>query len=490
MVSTDVLAVASALLAWFAKVGIACLFIWGTCSLLGSPRLKSAVWNVFIIAVAFSFIFAFLLAPTAPTHIRGVAIQAETPVVATSTQPATDPAPYLGWSFGINSQWSSRLQAVAGNLGYLYIAIVCCLFSRWIWQGLRLSSLLRSGQNASADLNLLFATLCDELGIGSCRLLTVPNLHSPATARWRRPCVLIPSELASQVGPSQLLDMLRHELVHVRRRDYLWDRIATLTCSFVFLHPAVWFAYRQLRRQRELACDYEVAGQERDSRLRYAESLLSLARWRRGHDHPTAALGFAAVSSPLGTRIHALLAPPTSTLKGNSVLSGGLIVTACCALLSILPASGISLYWAVEHHWVNTTPSEIQAVIPVVPAATPKKLQHERTESKLRVLTATLSPSSVPSPTEEAVANMPLASAPLPGPAQPSLASEENAPKRNWPKVSELAPVATRPPKRDWTTPRFSDTKPKAGMTGIRKTMFSAAVFGLTYVVHETGEPD
>ncbi len=96
------------------------------------------------------------------------------------------------------------------------------------------------------------------------------DLRSPATCYWWRSHVLLPLELVPHLDSDQLEDVLRHELFHVRQHDYLWDRLAALGCRVVFFHPLVWLAYRHLRWERELACDYAVVRESSEARLRYA----------------------------------------------------------------------------------------------------------------------------------------------------------------------------------------------------------------------------
>jgi hypothetical protein len=139
---------------------------------------------------------------------------------------------------------------------------------------------------------------------------------------------------------------LRHELAHVKRRDYLWDLLASIACRVVFFHPAVWLAYRKLRWERELSCDETVVRGNQEVRLEYAECLAKLAR----NSYITKTqikegIGFAASPSLLATRVRALLHEPSASSiysKLSRACLSSLVVFLC---VSLLPALGLTLYW-------------------------------------------------------------------------------------------------------------------------------------------------
>jgi hypothetical protein len=130
--------------------------------------------------------------------------------------------------------------------------------------------------------------------------------------------------------------------MHVRRRDYLWDRLATLGCYLIFFHPLAWLARRRLRWERELVCDEKVVQRSRESRLEYASCLTTLASWWFLEEEATDPVEF--LSSPpslLAARVRALLVLPPAY---DSCKKTTLTVLATGALsLPVLLVPGIAI---------------------------------------------------------------------------------------------------------------------------------------------------
>src|SRR6476646_10720337 len=89
-------------------------------------------------------------------------------------------------------------------------------------------------------------------------LYLTPNRLGPATCGIVRPCVVLPQELVDSLSSAELRLILLHELIHIRRRDVLVDKIASLVAIIHWFHPVAWLTRYFLRRERELACDAAV----------------------------------------------------------------------------------------------------------------------------------------------------------------------------------------------------------------------------------------
>jgi beta-lactamase regulating signal transducer with metallopeptidase domain len=327
------LSAVSTWMTYFVQIALTYLITRGICALIHSPRIRFRLWGCFLFVAVFGWTVFYLPA------------SAGSPVaLTTGAVPVTGNRGLWG-SLPVSGSWAGHLAWVGVWTWRLYLSIfILCIF-QLAWKSLRLRRFLRSGQPPSQEVDLLFQSLCREMKVSRCDLILIAGLRSPATACWWRPHVLLPTELAPFLDTSQLADVLRHELTHVRRHHYLWDRLAAVGCRVVFFHPAVWFAHRRLRQERELVCDLAVVQTGADRRLPYAECLVKLVRWwflARRNSPDT--IGFSSSESMLARRVRALLreTPPGSGLQ--QAARRGLVAVVATTAVCLLPSIGITLY--------------------------------------------------------------------------------------------------------------------------------------------------
>jgi beta-lactamase regulating signal transducer with metallopeptidase domain len=102
------------------------------------------------------------------------------------------------------------------------------------------------------------------------------EVPSPMVAGLFHPMILLPADVLSWTTPEERLSILRHELIHVRRRDHYVNLFQMVLSTLFFFHPLIRYACQQLNLERELACDEQVLGLGTGARV-YAESILKVA---------------------------------------------------------------------------------------------------------------------------------------------------------------------------------------------------------------------
>ena len=85
-------------------------------------------------------------------------------------------------------------------------------------------------------------------------LMQATDKVMPLTWGWWHPVVLLPAE-TGQWPLERRRIILLHELAHVKRRDCLTQFAVKIICALYWSNPLVWLAARQMRIERECACD-------------------------------------------------------------------------------------------------------------------------------------------------------------------------------------------------------------------------------------------
>lgn len=120
------------------------------------------------------------------------------------------------------------------------------------------------------------ATLIKRMNLRSAVLLRISEtVEQPVLIGWLRPVILLPASMLTALPPDQIEAILVHELVHIRRHDYLVLLVQSVVEVLFFYHPAVWWISRQMRIEREFCCDREALDLIRNESI-YARALLGL----------------------------------------------------------------------------------------------------------------------------------------------------------------------------------------------------------------------
>lgn len=117
---------------------------------------------------------------------------------------------------------------------------------------------------------------------------THPLVYGSFVAGVIFPKIYVPEQLDGR----EWAYVIRHEQVHIRRRDYLVKPVAFSIFSLLWFNPLVWAAYHFMMRDMEVSCDESVirnlpAGE----RKKYSYLLLSMAG---GLDMPSQSPAFSA----------------------------------------------------------------------------------------------------------------------------------------------------------------------------------------------------
>ncbi len=297
MNSESALMFVSSLLTYLLKSTAAYLFLCLLARLIRNAHIRFRLYGLFLVTAGATWLYLLL---SFGLGVRESMRGADGVISARHFSVSLDPALLPALAKGISlASWG-------------YGIILVLLLARFCGDSWQLRKFLRTSQLPPDALSFLFDLVRSRKGSPLCGLWLVEDLRSPATTGWWHPKVLLPRDLLPRLSAQQLVHVLHHELIHVRRRDYLWDRLSTLGCYLIFFHPAAWLARHRLRWERELVCDEGAAPRSGEARLEYASCLTTLANWWFVEGQPAGQIDF--LSSPpslLAARIGALLNEPS-----------------------------------------------------------------------------------------------------------------------------------------------------------------------------------
>ena len=167
--------------------------------------------------------------------------------------------------------------AYARALALVYAAGAGAVLLHLLLQRLRTRRFLRSTTVVEdPEWHALLASCVSRIGVkASVRLLRSREQNVPLAVGTRRPAIVIPA-IADTWEDDRRQAVLLHELSHVARHDCLTEVIVAVSWAMYWFHPAMWWVARQLRIERELACDDRVIAAGAGGRD-YAGHLLEIA---------------------------------------------------------------------------------------------------------------------------------------------------------------------------------------------------------------------
>jgi beta-lactamase regulating signal transducer with metallopeptidase domain len=301
--------------------------------LIDSPNRRFALWLGFLYGAAAYWLWL------ARGVLAGGRLSASVP--GTPFQAVTSGAEI--WQ--IPDSWAFPLGVAFRVIGIVYLLVLSYILLTHLKRQRHLKWVLGFTTKPPAEIAETFQPLAESLHVGRSRLLVLSGVTSPATFGWIRPTILLP-EVCLEQDPSELEDILRHELHHIRRWDFVWNGIALGCRALLFFHPAAWYAVRKLQFDRELACDLAVVSHSPGRRATYAECLVRVARSNVSQDPKSWGIDFAASSEHLKARVHSILAGSKRRSAWVVCLRTACGLTLLAGSLGIAPSLAVLLSYA------------------------------------------------------------------------------------------------------------------------------------------------
>ena len=248
-----------------------------------SSRMQYNLWFLLLGLLAVPFIpFRFIGLPqifswlgslrSSPSSGAGTNITGTAEAVTTGN---------TNWMNNFTLSVNSETPSIAGYilLG-IWIVGILAMIILVIKSSLRLRSLEKSAlplQNQ--EVRRLYHRCLEEMGIHrDIPVYSTAFLKSPIIVGLLKPCIYLPIHLISDYNESDMRYMLLHELQHYKHKDAVASYLMNLAGVIYWFNPLVWYALKEMRNDREVACDTSVLKMlEEDAYEDYGNTLINFA---------------------------------------------------------------------------------------------------------------------------------------------------------------------------------------------------------------------
>ncbi len=175
-------------------------------------------------------------------------------------------------------------------------------------------------------------------------------LQSPVITGCLTPRSYLPLSLISEGDCRQLRYILLHELQHYKHRDAAANALAALAGMVYWFHPLVRYALREMKNDREVACDTAVLHLLKEQEYTdYGNTLLHFAQKISRHPGPFAA-GIGGNKKQMQKRIINIISYESPT-KGKRIKSGVIFCITALILSTLAPLLSIRAAREERDHW-------------------------------------------------------------------------------------------------------------------------------------------
>ena len=156
---------------------------------------------------------------------------------------------------------SSKTPSVIGLILFgIWLIGIFAMLLLVIKSNARLKTLKKSALPLqSMEVRMLYGNCLSELKIKrNIPIYSTAFLKSPIIVGLFRPCIYLPIHLISDFNAADMRYMLLHELQHYKHKDALANYLMNFFGILYWFNPLVWYALKEMRNDREVACDTSV----------------------------------------------------------------------------------------------------------------------------------------------------------------------------------------------------------------------------------------
>ncbi|TFD93654.1 BlaR1 family beta-lactam sensor/signal transducer [Jeotgalibacillus sp. R-1-5s-1] len=233
------------------------------------------LWFLLIVTLTFPFLPKGWISFSTYINLR-----TETPVpFAPPEMPETNS--------GFNGNWTQDFGISVNQLDYsnfntifliIWVAGIIIFSFCFFLSYLKLNQIVKTAQRVrNTAINALFESCKNDLDMKkNISLLVSSHIRSPLIFGFFKVTILIPKELEQKMSLKDLRYVILHELQHEKSYHTKFNYLFLLYQVLYWFNPFVWLAFKEMRLDRELACDDAVLHSLNDDSYKaYGHTILS-----------------------------------------------------------------------------------------------------------------------------------------------------------------------------------------------------------------------
>ncbi|WP_105617253.1 BlaR1 family beta-lactam sensor/signal transducer [Vallitalea okinawensis] len=166
-------------------------------------------------------------------------------------------------------------------------------------------------------------------------LLTTSQVHSPALVGIFKPYLLIPKDILNSLSTEQLQHVLLHELIHYKRKDLIVNWVISCLQVLHWFNPIIWHGFRQMRLDRETACDAVVLSYLKPEKYKdYGATIINLLESTSNTHYFSSVASFLNTKKEMKKRIIMIATFKRVKVRTTLIRSSLFILLGCFTLLT------------------------------------------------------------------------------------------------------------------------------------------------------------
>ncbi len=269
------------------------------------------------------------------------------------------------WVSG-NKQGYGEMQKLASGIEYqgyprilawILLGGMAGVLAWLIFSNIRFRRKLRANRvsEISGELKEMYLELCRKRGVKPVPVYLTDPVPAACLVGVFRPYIVLPLMTA----PQDAMNVLTHEICHLKNRDHLWAMLRLLCCVIHWFNPLVWLAASMSRTDCELRCDDQVtSGMGSEEKREYAGILVTAAAKKDLPGVGVMATGMTMTGKRLKNRVASIL----SDRRPLRWLATGFCLLAAICLVGAFSTRETNAEINQQMHFFNT--DEAYHVIP------------------------------------------------------------------------------------------------------------------------------